>query len=274
MLYIRPMHIHICSLLLMINRQTQLTVHTMKYLPHTAEDLQAMLEVVGVKSLEELYAEVPEELKLKKDLDIPSAMSEIEIRRHIKKLSDKNIQLKSFAGAGVYDHYIPSVIPYITSRSEFSTSYTPYQAEISQGTLQYIFEFQTMMARLTGMDLSNASMYDGSTATAEAMLMCIASAKKRNKVLISQTFNPTTLRVVETYAKFHGVELIAVPPTPEKTTDKAAIFKALEGETSLALLYLNPTISELLKTLADWQKPVMRLNRYWSSTRQPRHSAY
>lgn len=201
----------------------------MKYLPHTAEDLQAMLEVVGVKSLEELYAEVPEELKLKKDLDIPSAMSEIEIRRHIKELSDKNIQLKSFAGAGVYDHYIPSVIPYITSRSEFSTSYTPYQAEISQGTLQYIFEYQTMMARLTGMDLSNASMYDGSTATAEAMLMCIASAKKRNKVLISQTFNPTTLRVVETYAKFHGVELIAVPPTPEKITDKAAIFKALEG---------------------------------------------
>ncbi len=209
-------------------KDSQLTGQTMKYLPHTAEDLQAMLEVIGVKSLDELYSEVPEELKLKKDLDIPSAMSEIEIRKHIKTLADKNLQLKSFAGAGVYDHYTPSVIPYITSRSEFSTSYTPYQAEISQGTLQYIFEYQTMMTRLTGMDLSNASMYDGSTATAEAMLMCVASAKKRNKVLISETFNPSTLRVVKTYAKYHGVDLIVIPAQTDKTTDKTAIFKALE----------------------------------------------
>ncbi|MEE1287728.1 MAG: glycine dehydrogenase, partial [Bacteroidaceae bacterium] len=142
----------------------------MKYFPHTTNDLQEMLKVVGVSSLEELYSEVPEELKFNKELALPSAMSEIEVRRVIGSLEQSNEQLISFAGAGVYDHYTPSVVPYIASRSEFSTSYTPYQAEISQGTLQYIFEYQSMMADLTGMDISNASMYDGSTATAEAMM--------------------------------------------------------------------------------------------------------
>lgn len=193
-----------------------------KYFPHTTDDIRQMLDVIGVSSLDELYAEIPEELKLKKDLDMPDAQSEIEVRRTISELSRKNIPLICFAGAGTYDHYTPSIIPYITSRSEFSTSYTPYQAEISQGTLQYIFEYQTMMADLTGMDISNASMYDGSTATAEAMLMCVAAAKKRNKVLISGTFNPDVLRVVKTYASFHGVELITIPPQ-DGVTDMDAI---------------------------------------------------
>lgn len=183
----------------------------MKYFPHTADDIQQMLSVIGVKSLDDLYVEVPEELKLHRELNLPSAKSEIEVRKIISSLADKNKQLIPFIGVGAYDHYTPSVIPYIASRSEFSTSYTPYQAEISQGTLQYIFEYQTMMADLTGMDLSNASMYDGSTATAEAMLMCCTAAKKRNRVLISETFNPNVLSVVKTYAHYHGVDLVVVP---------------------------------------------------------------
>lgn len=182
------------------------------YFPHTADDIRQMLDVIGVGSLEDLYAEVPEELKFKGELNMPSAKSEVEVRRLIHEMAEENVPVHScFAGHGSYDHYQPSVVPYITARSEFSTSYTPYQAEISQGTLQYIFEYQTMMADLTGMDISNASMYDGTTATAEAMLMCIANAKKRNKVLISATFLPQLLKVVHTYAHYHGVELVEVP---------------------------------------------------------------
>ncbi len=169
-----------------------------KYFPHTSEDIRQMLDVIGVRTLDDLYAEIPEEIKLHKELDIPSEKSEIEVRRIIQDLAAQNRPLVCFAGAGSYDHYTPSVVPFIASRSEFSTSYTPYQAEISQGTLQYIFEYQTLMADLTGMDISNASMYDGSTATAEAMMMCVAAAKKRNRVLISSTLQPAVLAVAHT----------------------------------------------------------------------------
>ena len=211
----------------------------MKYIPHTPDDIRAMLDVIGVSSLEDLYAEVPEELKLHRELDIPQSKSEIEVRRIIRAMADKNRKLVPFAGAGVYDHYVPSMIPYITSRSEFSTSYTPYQAEISQGTLQYIFEYQTMMADLTGMDISNASMYDGSTATAEAMLMCVAAAKKRNKVLISATFNPRVMNVVRTYAKFHGVELVEIPAA-DGLTDREAITRELAAGDVAGVMVAQP----------------------------------
>lgn len=225
----------------------------MKYFPHTANDLQEMLRVVGVNSLDELYSEVPEELKFKKELDLPSAMSEMEVRETITNLSNSNCPTISFAGAGMYDHYTPSVIPYLAQRSEFSTSYTPYQAEISQGTLQYIFEYQTMMADLTGLDISNASMYDGSTATAEAMLMCVASAKKRNRVLISETFNPAVMRVVETYAKFHGVDLVKVP-AKDGVTDMEAIRNLVEADDVAGVLVAQPNyygIIEDFTGLAD-----------------------
>lgn len=182
-----------------------------KYFPHTEDEIQEMLKTIGVNSLEELYAEIPEELKVKHELNITPAKSEMEVRKELQDLAEANITPVCFAGAGAYDHYQPSIIPYIASRSEFSTSYTPYQAEISQGTLAYIFEYQTMMARLTGMDVSNASMYDGATATAEAMIMCIHAARKKNTVLISDTFAPNTLRVVETYANFHDVNLEHIP---------------------------------------------------------------
>lgn len=210
-----------------------------KYFPHTADDIEQMLDIIGVKSLDDLYAEIPDELKLHRQLNIPLYKSEIEVRNIIQGLAEKNHRLTCFAGSGVYDHYTPSLVPYLASRSEFSTSYTPYQAEISQGTLLYIFEYQTMMARLTGMDLSNASMYDGSTATAEAMMMCVSAAKKRNRVLISGTFNENILQVVRTYAKFHGIDLVEIPQQDGVMNQQAA--KALiESDDVAGLIAAQP----------------------------------
>ena len=178
-----------------------------KYFPHTEEDLREMLDKVGLKSLDGLYDQIPEDIRFKGDYEIPLGASEIEVRQLFERLGSQNQQMTCFAGYGVYDHYTPSVIPNLLSRSEFLTSYTPYQAEISQGTLHYIFEYQSMMAELTGMDISNASMYDGTTATAEAMLMAVAAGKKQNKVLVSETVNSNTRKVLDTYALHHGVEL-------------------------------------------------------------------
>ncbi len=178
-----------------------------KYFPHTEEDLQTMLDKVGVDSLDALYADIPEAIRFRKDYDLPEAVSEVEIRQTLELLGHQNKQLTCFAGAGVYDHYTPAVIPQLLQRSEFLTSYTPYQAEISQGTLHYIFEYQSMMAELTGMDVSNASMYDGTTAAAEAMMMCVAAGKKVNRVLVSGTMNPKTIEVLKTYALHQGIEL-------------------------------------------------------------------
>ena len=181
-----------------------------KYFPHTPEDINEMLSRVGVKTLDDLFADIPEQIRFKGDYDLPTAMSEIEVRRFFDELYRNDRQFVCFAGAGVYDHYTPSLIPYIVERSEFLTSYTPYQAEISQGTLQYIFEYQSMMTRLTGMDISNASMYDGTTATAEAVMMAKAAAKKADTVLVSDTVDPKTVAVVKTYAHFHGVKIETV----------------------------------------------------------------
>ena len=182
-----------------------------KYFPHTEADLKAMLEKVGCKSLDDLYAQIPEDIRFRGDYDIPLSASEQEVRQAFQLLGSKNHQLVCFAGLGAYDHYTPSVIPHLLSRSEFLTSYTPYQAEISQGTLHYIFEYQSMMAELTGMDVSNASMYDGATATAEAMMMAVAAGKKQNKVLVTGAMNPKTFEVLQTYALHQGIELEVLP---------------------------------------------------------------
>jgi glycine dehydrogenase subunit 1 len=182
-----------------------------KYFPHTEDDLQAMLEKVGIDSLDALYAQIPESIRFRGDYGLPAAMSEQEVRQLFERLGSQNKQLMCFAGHGVYDHYTPSVIPQIVQRSEFLTCYTPYQAEISQGTLHYIFEYQSMMAELTGMDISNASMYDGTTATAEAMMMAVAAGKKQNTVLISETVNGKTREVLDTYALHHGIGLVTIP---------------------------------------------------------------
>lgn len=199
---------------------------TFKYFPHTPEDIEEMLARIGVKTLDDLYADVPRQIRLQGDYDLPEAMSEIEVRRFFDKLCRNDKQLVCFAGAGVYDHYTPSLIPYIVERSEFLTSYTPYQAEISQGTLHYIFEYQTMMARLTGMDISNASMYDGTTATAEAVMMAKAAAKKADTVLVSDTVDPKTTAVIKTYAHFHGINIETMPQT-DGATDMAAMRQRL-----------------------------------------------
>ena len=198
-----------------------------KFFPQTKEEIEQMLKQAGMNSLDDLYADVPEQIRFRGEYDLPEPMSETEIRSLFEKLGEKNRRLTVFAGAGCYDHYTPAVVPNIISRSEFLTSYTPYQAEISQGTLHYIFEYQSMMAELTGMDVSNASMYDGSTATAEAAIMALASTKKTDTVLVSASVDPKVLNVVKTYAHFHGfnVELIA---ENDGATDKAQMDARLE----------------------------------------------
>ena len=214
-----------------------------KYFPHTPSDLQEMLQKVGVKSLDELYAEIPEDIRFHGDYDLPSELSEIEVRQLFESLGSQNKQLTCFAGAGVYDHYTPSIIPNLLSRSEFLTSYTPYQAEISQGTLHYIFEYQSMITELTGMDISNASMYDGTTATAEAMMMAVAAGKKQKTVLISKTVDPKTIEVVKTYAHFQGINIEMIP---EK-----------EGVTDLS------TLNSLLSTVNDVAGVIVQQPNYF-----------
>ena len=190
-----------------------------------------MLATVGINSIDALYAQIPDSIRFKGDYRLPSEMSEMEVRETFEKLGSQNEQLTCFAGYGVYDHYTPSVIPQLLQRSEFLTSYTPYQAEISQGTLHYIFEYQSMMAELTGMDISNASMYDGTTAAAEAMMMAVAAGKKQNKVLVSETLNGDTRKVLDTYALHQGIELVTIP-AKDGVTDLSALtsqLSTLEG---------------------------------------------
>lgn len=210
-----------------------------KYFPHTEADIKAMLERIGMQSMDELYAGVPQSVRLKKDYDLPESKSEMEVRDFFKRLGQQNKQLTCFAGGGVYDHYTPAVVPQIVSRSEFLTSYTPYQAEISQGTLHYIFEYQSMMAELTGMDISNASLYDGTTATAEAVMMAAAAAKKANKVLVSETVDPKVLAVVRTYAHFHGIEIEMAKAT-DGATDMADIQRRLAAGGVAGVLVQQP----------------------------------
>lgn len=197
-------------------------VDNFPYFPHTAKDVEEMLERIGVSSLEELYSDVPAEFIYKGEYDLPDALSEQEVKQCFTSLGAKNHNLRVFVGMGSYDHYTPSVVPYLLSRSEFLTAYTPYQSEISQGTLRYIFEYQSMICALTGMDVSNASMYDGPTAAAEAMRMAVACTKKKNTILLSASLLPNVKKVLTTYAKYAGICL--------KEVD------ILDGETSLASL--------------------------------------
>ncbi len=181
-----------------------------KFFPHTEKEEREMLEKIGVESLQDLFSNIPEQLRFKGEYNLPEAKSELEIRDFFTKLANKNKILTCFAGAGVYDHYTPSCVPQIVSRSEYLTSYTPYQAEISQGTLHYIFEFQSIIAELTNMDVANASMYDGSTATAEAMMVAASISNKRRTILYSETMNPNIVDVLKTYAHFQNIKLVPI----------------------------------------------------------------
>lgn len=210
-----------------------------KFFPQTEEEIQEMLKVSNLSSLDDLYAEIPDSIRFKDEYELPEAMSELEIRQLMEAQELLNARLTVFAGAGIYDHYTPSVVPNIIERSEFLTSYTPYQAEISQGTLHYIFEYQSMMTELTGMDISNASMYDGPTATAEAVMMAYAAGKKVDKVLVSETVDPKVRRVVETYAKYHGIGIQLVKAT-DGVTDRDDLTEKLNAGGVAGLLVQAP----------------------------------
>ena len=169
----------------------------MPYLYNTPEEQREMLDVIGAKSIEELFAGIPDELKLDRPLDLPAALSEMEMDHYLRTLAAKNSHTGNsicFLGGGSYDHFVPAVVDTIGSRSEFYTSYTPYQAEASQGNLQVVFEYQSLIARLTGMDVSNASLYDGASAAAEAVLMAISATRRRGKIVLPESLHPSIVR--------------------------------------------------------------------------------
>ena len=251
-----------------------------QYFPHTDQDIRAMLDRIGVSSLDDLYADVPQDCLYKGEYDLPSAMTEQQVRDYFEGLAAKNPKLKVFAGAGAYDHYTPAVIPYITQRSEFITAYTPYQCEISQGTLRYIFEYQSMICTLTGMDVSNASMYDGPTAAAEAMRMMVATAKKKNTVLVSNTLLPQVRGVIVTYAKYAGITIKEIAQEGGQTSKASletliaqgdvagaivpsvnrfgiienheGMADALHADKALLTVYCDPSALAVVKTPAEW----------------------
>lgn len=186
---------------------------TFRYLPMTEQDKKEMLSAIGVDSVDELFSDIPEEVRFKGRLNIKEAKSEPALMKELSQLANKNINLKthtSFLGAGVYDHYIPSIVDHVISRSEFYTAYTPYQPEISQGELQAIFEFQTMICELTGMDVANSSMYDGGTSLAEAAMLACGHTRRKT-ILLSEAVHPEYREVVKTYARGQRHEVIEIP---------------------------------------------------------------
>lgn len=221
-----------------------------KYLPNTENEKKEMFEKIGIKNIADLFAVIPEGLRLKKQLDIPKAMSELELEAHMKNLANNNKtmdEMVCFLGAGAYDHYIPAVVGALTSRSEFYTSYTPYQAEASQGTLQAIFEYQTMVCELTGMEASNASMYDGGSATAEACAIAVLSQRKKNKLLVSASVNPETKKVIETYLNVRDIEIEEIPLN-DGETDYEKLRKMCDDNTA-AICVQSPNFFGIVEDL-------------------------
>src|ERR671926_273176 len=191
----------------------------MRYLPLTDRDRELMLARIGVGSVDDLYRDVPEGARLGAPLDLPRSRSELEVQRIMERLAARNVPAGSvpfFVGCGAYKHHVPAAVDHLIQRSEFLTSYTPYQPEIAQGTLQYLFEFQTQVANLTGMEVANASMYDGSTATAEAVLMA-HRITKRKKALLAGNLHPHYREVVETVSRMAGDAMVALAPDPRGT---------------------------------------------------------
>lgn len=202
------------------------------YIPNTDQDVKVMLERLGLDSLEALFSDIPEEVRFKGRLNLGTPLSETEVAKKLKALSNKNVAtdaLVCFRGAGAYDHSIPAIVKHLVSRSEFYTAYTPYQPEISQGTLQAIFEYQTMIAEVTGMDVANASMYDGASATAEAAMLAAAN-QKGDTLLLSSTVHPDVKAVVETYMRFYGVTVKEIPAA-DGATDRKALEEMISADT-------------------------------------------
>jgi glycine dehydrogenase subunit 1 len=213
-------------------------VDPMPYLYNTPDDEREMLSAIGVSSIAELFEVVPRELRLERDLNLPGALSELELTQHMASLADGNRhvgQLVCFLGAGSYDHFIPAAVDALAARGEFYTSYTPYQAEVSQGNLQVMFEYQTLVARLTGMDVSNSSLYDGGSATAEAVLMAMSATKRHRRVVTSESVHPEYRRIVQTYLANLETELITVG-APQGQTNRAALADAVDEQVACVLV--------------------------------------
>jgi glycine dehydrogenase subunit 1 len=209
----------------------------MPYFPNTPGDQRAMLEAIGAESLEELFAMVPAGLRLKRPLDVPAAMGELELTAHLKALAARNEPAGEggcFLGGGSYDHFIPAVVDFIAARSEFVTSYTPYQPEVSQGNLQALFEYQTLVTQLTGMDVSNSSLYDGGSAAAEAVLMAM-HASRRKRVVLAASVHPEYRQILATYLPNMGVELVTLA-TPGGTLAAADAEAAVNDQTACLLV--------------------------------------
>jgi glycine dehydrogenase subunit 1 len=228
----------------------------MRYLPHTDDDISAMLKIVGVGSLEELFSSVPEDCRKKEPLDLPEPLTEWELDRHMAALAATMAtmpQYKVFVGAGSYEHFVPSSVLSLLGRSEFVTSYTPYQPEVSQGTLQGIFEYQTLICRLLGMEVANASMYDGASALAEGLLMAARITKKK-KVAISRLIHPYYREVVKTYLWPTGYEVLELPYLDNGKTD----LSGLDGMTELAAVAIqSPNFFGCIEDLAALHQEAM-----------------
>ena len=242
-----------------------------QYLPHTPDDIAAMLERCHADSLDDLYSDVPGQLRLKQPYRLPRPMSEPELDRWFKnEIAAHNKPLTCFAGGGWYNHYCPAAIPSILSRSEFLTAYTPYQPEISQGTLQYIFEYQSMICNLTGMDVSNASMYDGATATAEAVVMAVNAGRKRRRVLLSATLNPAVAQVIATYASGAGI-ILEVIDEDKGITSRDDLEQKIKAGDVAAVVVASPNYYGILEDYSGYadlchdNKALLVVNSYASA---------
>lgn len=227
-----------------------------RYLPMTEEDKKAMLETIGVNSVDELFSDIPEKVRFKGEYNIKAAKSETSLMKELFQMASRNADLKtnvSFLGAGVYDHYMPVIVDHVISRSEFYTAYTPYQPEISQGELQAIFEFQTMICELTGMDVANSSMYDGGTALAEAAMLS-AGHTKRKKIIVSGAVHPESREVLKTYAKGQYLEVIEVPVN-NGVTDIEAL-KEVANEEIAAVIVQYPNFFGRIEPLKELEEIV------------------
>ena len=227
-----------------------------RYIPNTDGDKKLMLESIGVESIEDLFDDIPKELKLNRKLNIGESLSEPEIEKHMKGLIDKNKatdELTCFLGAGAYDHYIPSIVKHLAMRSEFYTAYTPYQPEISQGTLQTIFEYQTLLCNLTGMDVTNASMYDGPTAAAEAAIMACESTRRKS-VIVSRTVHPEVRKVMATYLKFRNIELKEVDMS-DGVTDVEKL-RAMVDKNTAGVVVASPNFFGIIEDVTEVEKIV------------------
>lgn len=228
----------------------------MPYIAHNEQEIKSMLDVIGKKSVDELFVSIPEKFRLKKDgLKLGKGLSEYETKTRVQELADSNRKYKPFnifAGAGAYNHYIPSALNHIVSRSEFYTAYTPYQPEVSQGTLRAIFEFQTMMCRLTGLDVSNASMYDGATAMAEAVLVAYrAKREKKKTVIVPKNLNPEYLAVLKNYVEPFTLNIVEADIDGKTGDISVGNVKSILSADTLALIVQSPNYYGVIESGAS-----------------------